>query len=124
GDRAAVILSLEHYFSGPFGYGKVYIQDHPAVPAALNRAGQHEVEVISEAELKKRFDGKETAPAFARVDVQPVMEKGELFYHVSVRYTGLLTRGAKSIPLGGAKVYKYRIQGAKVELVESGVIRF
>jgi hypothetical protein len=121
---AAVMLSLDEYFSNEWRWGKVYIQANTHVPPGLARVGKYEAEVITEEALKKRFAGKEQAPAFARINAGPAEEDGRTYYDVSISYTGLLTRGAKSIPLGGGKFYRYRIEAGKAELVKTGVVRY
>ena len=124
GASAAVQLSLNDYFSGTWNYGKVYIQSTPHVPPGLDRVGKYEAEVISEEDLKKRFEGKEKAPAFARLSVSTTEEKDEIRCEVFISYTGLPTKGAKEIPLGGGKLYKFKVQGSKAELIETSTVRY
>jgi len=120
---AAVLLSLNEFFSGVWSFGKIYIEPGQFIPSSLAQVGKYEAEVISEADLKRRFEGKETAPAFARLQVQVVEQKGDTLYQVSISYTGLSIPGAKAIPLGGGKTYKFKIQAGTAVFVESLAVK-
>jgi hypothetical protein len=121
---AAVMLSLDEFFSGNWGLGTVYIQSDPLIPSGLNQVGRYKAQVISVEALKELYAGKETAPAMASVTAETVQEKGEWFYSVFVSYNGVQVKGASRIPLGGAKTYLYKIHQGQAVLLKTSSLQF
>ena len=116
---AVVLLSLDEFFSGQWGYGKIFIEANALVPLELNQVGKYEAQVVSIEELRRQYAGKATAPAMVTIRLDVVQEKGEPVYNVSISYTGISVEGASNIPLGGGKEYRYKVNEGKAVLIKS-----
>lgn len=121
---SAVLAALDACFSEPWGDGLVFIEAGPHVPTGLNRVGKSDAEVVTVAELGRRFEGKPRAPSLARVRVGEEREKDRTVYSVEVSYAGLPVKGSKEIPIGGGRYYKYTVEAGKVTLVDRGAVKY
>jgi hypothetical protein len=121
---SAVLASLDATFTESWGDGVVFIEAGPHVPAGLNRVGKSDAEVVTVAELERRFEGKPRAPSLARVRVGEEREKDRTVYSVEISYAGLPVKGSKSIPIGGGRWFKYTVEAGKVTLVDRGAVKY